>query len=124
MNKKAFLRTVEVALAIIGTFLIAYLIFPGSSTPQETENLGILPVLEQNPAFRKCVVSLNHTCMETFFEEYLPANYDFAYDVTENPEQVHANLPDKEAFSESVYVAGTIALYNPKIIKLYYWRIE
>lgn len=123
MNKKAFLRTVEVAVAVIITFLIAYSIFPESTTPQKTESLGILYVLEQNPDFRYCVASLNYTCVEGFFEEFLPENYEFAYDITENPEQKHANLPEKDVFSESVYITGTINLYKPKIVKLYYWEI-
>jgi len=55
---------------------------------------------------------------------YTPPNYDFTYDITENQNEVHANLPAKKINTESIYIAGDINLYNPKIIRLYYWRKE
>jgi len=124
MNKKAFLRTIEMAIAIILTIAVAYFLFPKTSTPQEEANLGILKVLEQKPEFRNCVVMLNYNCTESFLRNYTPPNYDFTYDITENQNEVHANLPAKKINTESIYIAGDINLYNPKIIRLYYWRKE
>jgi hypothetical protein len=126
MKKKAYLRTIEVAIAVILTFIVAYFIFPRAATPQEENRLSVLPVLEQNPEFRDCVVTINYSCTEAFLRDYVPLNYDFVYDITEDPETGHANLPQKNIYPESVYIAGSsqINLYNPKIVKLYYWRKE
>jgi len=124
MNRKAYLRTIEMAIAIILTFTVAYYIFPRASTPAETQNLGILSVLEQKPEFRSCVANLNYNCTESFLRNYTPSNYDFAYDITEDPNQGHSGLPSEAINAESVYMAGDKDLYNPKIVKLYYWRKE
>jgi len=124
MKKKAYLRTIEVAIAIIITFAVAYFIFPKTPTPQEDAMLSILPVLEQKEEFRNCVIALNYSCTESFLREYVPPNYEFSYDIVENPDTVHANLPAKRINTESVYISGNISLYSPKIIRLYYWRKE
>ncbi len=124
MKKKAYLRTIEVTIAVILTFVIAYFIFPRATVPTEAPGLSILPVLEQSPEFRSCVTGLNYSCTEAFLRDYVPGNYDFTYDITEDPETAHAGLPTKKIYTESVYIAGDINLYSPKIIKLYYWRKE
>ena len=124
MKKKAYLRTIEVTIAIILTFVIAYFIFPRATVPTEYSGISILPVLEQNPEFRSCVTSLNYSCTEAFLRDYVPGNYDFAYDITEDSETAHAGLPAQGVYAESIYIAGDINLYSPKIIKLYYWRKE
>jgi len=122
MNKKAYMHTIEVVLAVLLTFAVAYFIIPRTSTPQEAASLSILPVLEQKPEFRGCVISLNYSCVESYLRDYLPKNYDFDYDITENPETPHANLPAKSINTESIYIAGNSSVYSPKIVRLYYWR--
>ena len=124
MKKKAYLRTIEVALAVILTFIVAYSIFPRATTPQNEADLSILPVLEQREDFRSCVISLNYSCTDVFLRNYIPSNYDFAYDITDSIETGHAGLTAKEIYTESIYISGNINLYNPKVIKLYYWRKE
>jgi len=124
MNKKAYLRTIEMTVAIIITFAVAYYIFPKAPTPQGEASLNILQVLEQKPEFRSCVAAIDYNCTESFLRNYTPSNYEFAYDITEDPNQGHANLPEKKINTESVYISGNINLYNPKIVKLYCWRKE
>jgi len=106
MNKKAFLRTIEVTIAIIITFIVAYAIFPRASTPESAASLNILPVLEQKPEFRGCVAAMDYDCARAFLREYIPLSYDFAFDISETPSQAHANLPDKQITAESLYIAG------------------
>ena len=123
MNRKAYLRTIEVMIAILVTFLFVYYVFPKSQTPQESENLGILNVLEKSPDFRNCVIIPDYNCTESYLRSYMPKNYDFVFDISENPGVVRANLPEKNINTETVYIAGNISAYAPKIVSLYYWRI-
>jgi len=122
MRKKAYLRTIEVAFAVILTFIIAYFVLPRSITPQDEARISILPVLEQKPEFRNCVMAVDFNCTYALLREFVPSNYDFAFDITENPNTPHAGLPAKRINTESVYIAGNISMYSPKIVKLYYWR--
>lgn len=124
MNKKAYLRTIEVTVAILMTFVVAYFIFPRSVTPSEDAKISVLSVLEQKQEFRDCVTGLNYSCTEQYLRDYVPSNYDFVYDITEDPGAGHANLPEKQIYTESLFISGNINLYSPKIIKLYYWRKE
>ena len=122
MRKKAYMRTIEVAFAIILTFVVAYFVMPRSATPQEDARISILPVLEQKPEFRNCVIAPDFNCADTLLREFVPSNYDFAFDITENPNTPHAGLPAKSINTESAYIAGNTSLYSPKIVRLYYWR--
>lgn len=124
MKKKAYLRTIEVAFAIILTFTVAYFIIPRASAPQPEPALGILAVLEKSPQFRDCAVLLNHICVEALLREHVPPNYDFDFAITEDPNQSHGNLPEKTIIAESLFISGNINLYSPRIIMLYYWRKE
>lgn len=122
MNKKAYLRTIEVSIAIILTFIIAYFLIPSSSIPSDIKSISILPVLEQDPGFRNCVTNYDFNCTENYLRDFVPPQYDFAFDLTQDPDFSHANLPEQDIYTESIYMSGNINLYNPKIIKLYYWR--
>ena len=124
MNRKAYLRTIEVMIATIITFLFVYFVFPKSQTPEEKIKLGVLKVLENNPDFRNCVITLSYNCTENYLNDYVPKNYGFVFDIAENPDIYRANLPEKSINTETIYIAGDINLYSPKIVKLYYWRKE
>jgi len=124
MNKKAYLRTIEVVIAVIITFAFVYFVFPRSQTPEEKVNLDVLKVLENNPGFRNCLMSDDYNCTASYLKDYVPKNYDFVFDISENPEIMRVNLPEKNINTETIYIAGNITLYSPKFLKIYYWRIE
>jgi len=124
MNKKAYARTIEVMIAVIITFLFVYFIFPKSQTPAEEARLEVLKVLENNPTFRNCAISAEYGCVQSYLKDYVPRNYEFAFDIADNPDIFRANLPEKNINTKTLYLSGNITLYNPKFIKLYYWRIE
>ena len=124
MNKKSFLRTIEVMIAVLITFIFIFFVFPKSQTPEEKVQLEVLKVLENSPEFRNCILGLDYNCTGDFLNDYVPKNYGFVFDISDNPDIFRANLPEKNINTETLYIAGNITSYSPKFVKLYYWRIE
>lgn len=107
MKKKAYLRTIEVTIAVIITFAVAYFIMPRASVTVDDVKISVLPTLEQNQGFRDCVMQLNYNCVNGYLRNFVPQNYDFTFDITEDPNTPHQGLPDKRISTESIYLAGT-----------------
>ncbi|MBW3023141.1 hypothetical protein KY308_03490 [Candidatus Woesearchaeota archaeon] len=124
MNKKSYLRTIEVMIAILVTFLFVYFVFPKSQTPQENEQITVLKVLENNPDFRNCILGVEYGCVENYLKDYVPPNYDFVFDISEDVDVFRPNLPEKNINTETIYISGNTTEYSPKLLKLYYWRKE
>ncbi|MEM4336572.1 MAG: hypothetical protein QXG86_01040 [Candidatus Woesearchaeota archaeon] len=124
MKKKAYLRTIEALMAVLLTFLFVFFVFPKSQTQVNKIEFGVLSTLENEETFRNCVLIADYNCTYTFLRRHIPQNYDFVFDINDNPGMFRTNLPEKNINTETLYIAGNITFYNPKFLRIYYWRIE
>ena len=118
MNKKAYLRTLEVFIAFMMTF--AFLIFIAgsreSATQPERPQLYILQNFEQRPDFRSCVYTLNTTCIEEMLDTSIPTAYGFHVTVNDGTYEREENL-----FIDTLYITGDTAK-DQYVVRLYYWK--
>lgn len=118
MNKKGYLRTLEVFIVFVITF--GFLIFiaasrHASSVP-ERPNIYILKNFEQRPDFRECVHSLNTSCLTSMVNTTMPRAYDFHVTVNDA-----SYTRDDNLFVDTLYITGNSST-NYYIVRLYYWR--
>lgn len=121
--KQGYMKTVEAIMAVFITFLFVLYYFPThTETESRAPSLNILPVLEKNDDFRKCVIEGNMSCLNETVESILPGNYNYLINISENPNTEVTGLPaDKRVYADSVYLVGNETEYKPRTIKLYYW---
>lgn len=112
-------------MAVVFTFVFVLYVIPRfTGTEEVKENVEILTELEKLPGFRNFVVankgcynSLQNEEINTYVEEYLPAEYDYEICI----DDISTDLPDKNIFIDSVIIAGNISEYNPKTVRLFHW---
>ncbi len=120
--KKAFIRTLEVLVAVVITFIFVVYIIPKNTSDQSNqEELQLLAKLSQNPDFRVCALNKDLACVNTYIKDNIPQKYDYKMDIIINPNQPLPDLPLKQIFTDSLLISGTLEEYNPTTIKLYYW---
>ena len=123
VNKKAFLRTMEAAIAVVLTFAVLFYFLPKIPTAQTTPSQDVLSGLQYNDEFRSCALERNETCVNETVYDSLPALYRQSYIVKlTNDQNYIPELPaDKEVKTESLYIAASMTEYSPVIVKLFYW---
>jgi len=117
------MRTVEAIIAVFITFVFVIYFFPTeAATESRKPNLNLLPVLEKNDAFRRCIIEENTTCINATIEAILPGSYSYILNISENPNAEATGLPaDKRIYADSVYLVGNETDLHPRTIRLYYW---
>ena len=128
-NKKAYLKTVEVLLAMLisGAFIIY--VIPATLTREiEQPPLEILSSLENNDEFRQLMLFNQTECIdsELLMVKFLPAKFKYSYAFSPctlaDYAKVPANLPkDRRVYVDSVFLAGNTTEYKTVIVKLFYW---
>lgn len=125
MYKKAYVKTLEAAIALVMSFLfITYFIPVTSETDQRQPNLDLVNILEQNPDFRRCTLIENYSCLNATFEDYYPNVvdvYNYRFNISTNPRISGAELPTASVYAESLMIAGNDTYIQPKTVRLYYW---
>ncbi|MBI2574707.1 hypothetical protein HYV82_02370 [Candidatus Woesearchaeota archaeon] len=120
-SRKAFMKTLEVAIAVVMTFVFLTVFIPQYNTAQSRlQNEDVLSVLAKNAEFRACVISENISCINSSLSGALE-KYDYAINISKSANDRVSGLPDKRVFSESVLIAGNSTLYEPRIVRIYYW---
>ena len=120
-SKNAFMKTLEVAIAIVMTFVFLTVFIPQYNTAQSRlQNEDVLSVLAKSPDFRACVISENISCINSSLSIALE-KYDYAINISKSANDRVSGLPDKRIFSESIFIAGNSTLYEPRILRIYYW---
>jgi hypothetical protein len=129
MDKKAYLKTVEVLLAmLIGGAFIIYVIPATLTRATEQPPIDILSSLENNDDFRQLMLFSQTECVdaELLMLKFLPAKfkYSYAFSPVELADyaKVPSNLPkDRRVYADSIFLAGNTTKYKPVIVKLFYW---
>ena len=117
VNKKAFMRTLEVAIAAVITFIFVIYLIPDFNQKNPDNSIDILSSLKSNPDFIRCSLSKDQPCVEGFIRSNLPARYDFKVLLTSDPKKAVDDLPTVQVYVDSLFLSG-----DPNvIIKVYYW---
>ena len=122
-NKTGFVKTIEVLIAIIMSFIFLVIIMPADSLVTSTATLGVLLPYEGNNQFRNCVIAGNDGCVSGFLSSDIPAHMEYEVLITEDPNE-NLELPQKRISVETLYIAGNITNSSSKIVKLFYWEKE
>ena len=117
--KKGFMKTLEVVIAIMITFLFVLFIIPQSEfSGKKDKKIMVFEDLQNDPDFRTCVLARDQLCVYQFIDGVLPNTYDFKVLITSKPEETLDNLPKKELYVDSFFFAH---VDQPIIVKVYYW---
>ena len=122
-NKKAYLHTLEAAIAAVLTFAVIFVLMPRIYPVQEVPKQEVLASLQYNENFRECAIERNFSCVNQTIFENLPQMYKQKYvvNLTNDANYIPALPNDKEVKTESIYIAGSMTDYDPIIVKLFYW---
>lgn len=123
VNKKAFMKTIEILLVIILSTIFLLVILPKQQQITETKSTPYLIYLEKDADFREFIQS-NTQCYNSssseaskFIRRYLPQELDYILCSGTKT----TNLPEKNVFVDSLFFSGNISNVEYKIIRLYYW---
>lgn len=125
MDKKGYMKTIEVTIAFVLSFGFLMLLTVYSS-PYESSDFdeGILYNFLTNDEFRNCVVYENQLCIIDMIESEnlrFKSLYDYTFIFTEDPNTIIDVDVDSEIFVESLFISGDYENYDPKFVILYYW---
>ncbi len=125
VDKKGYLRTLEVSFAILLTISVLVFVFsrPQLATQEDIPQPNVLSNLEFNSEFRGCVLQNNESCTTSFINNSLPALYrgSFIVAVDEDVNFIPTDLPEKRIHTDSLILSGNIENYSPAVVKLFYW---
>jgi len=127
MKKKAFIKTVEILIAIILTTIFMLAIMPKQVTNKPIERKSYLIYLEKDNEFRDfvmrntgCFDSESNQEADNIIRKFLPNNFEF----TLCSGTRLSELPAKLVFADTLFFSGNITETNFKVIRLYYWYKE
>jgi len=123
MNKKAFMKTVEVVIVIVLTAVYMLTILPQNADISASPNIDYLSKLQTNNDFRKLATQkqgcfdATDTDTNNIIGKYIPPDFEYkiCFDAT------FSALPDKEVSAESIFFAGNETDINYKVVRLYAW---
>ena len=77
MDRKGFVKTIEVLIAIVMSFIFLVLIMPADQSYAYKKTLGILPAFEDNQQFRGCVLDENEGCLADLIGPQVPPYLEY-----------------------------------------------
>ncbi len=120
-RKKAFMRTLEAILAMGLTLIFVGLFIPQYNAAKTTfKNENVLAGTLKDPDFKTCVLNENISCVNRTISDRL-GSYNVAINISKSSQSAEQELPQSRVFSESEIVAGNSTLYEPRILRIYYW---
>ena len=124
-TKKAYMHTIEAAIAVsISLVFVLFVISNNQPSEDVKDTLNLFPILNQNHAFRDCVIRENYSCLNSSISTHYPdfvKIYTYKINVTTDPYIIPLDLPQKEVFLESLLIAGNNTYTELKIMRVYYW---
>ncbi|OIO65101.1 hypothetical protein COY28_04695 [Candidatus Woesearchaeota archaeon CG_4_10_14_0_2_um_filter_57_5] len=121
MQKNAMYKTLEAFLAV-SAIMVFVAILATAIRHERADPLDIMPSLMQDRSFRGCIVADDIACADAIVREYVQQNYDFLLVSSRTAEGTAPQLPAKNVWVESTFVAGNETVYRPRIVRLYYWK--
>jgi len=129
-NKKGFLKIMEVFLAI--TMVFIFMLYTQNRNIQASDQLDyqVFEYLSFDSEFRDAIFLSNNFCISKGdnktinrkVEEILPLFLNYTICAYEDPNFKINSLPDKKIYVESYYFSSLNYSYNPRVVKLFYWK--
>lgn len=129
-NKKSFLKTLEVFLAITIVFIFMFITQDGNMINNNNDIIyDVVGFLSNDVQFRNDIYSIENDCVEkgsshnitTKIESILPKYLDYTICVYDDPNFRITTLPDKKITVDSYYFSTDEFSYNPRLARLFYW---
>lgn len=124
VGKKAYLKTLEVILALVFTFAFILYILPSHDASVDEEAKKILIHLMDDDGFREqannltsCINRGDNQTINTYFDSTLYSYIEYYL----CPQGMTPSLPRKKVNVESLYLTGNMTDSTQKIVKLYYF---
>lgn len=129
-SRKGYIRTLEAILAIVMSFVFISFIIPtklgGETGTQEDKYLGLV---SRQDNFRIAALSAPEGCyksnstqqMAVIIGRFIPESIDFYICSSSKPGTIPLDLPSEKVTADSAILSGDENIYNPRIIRLFYW---
>jgi len=129
-GKKAFLKIIEVFLAITIVFVFMMMTQSKSVSLSNVEDRKMLEFLSSDESFRSDIYAINNYCVKKGsglpinqkIESALPKYLNYTICVYDDPNFKIETLPDTKIYVDSYYYSANGFTYNKKIAKLFYWK--
>lgn len=129
-EKKAFLKIIEVFIAITIVFVFIMMTQSKTVVQNDVESRKIMQFLSTDEGFRSDVYSINNYCvkkgsglrMNQRIESALPKYLNYTLCVYNDPNFKIDGLPDKKVYVDSYYFSADNYSYDGRIAKLFYWN--
>lgn len=118
MNKKGFVKILEVLLAVLITMAILMGIQNAIKVDKEVKIINIRQFANDD-TFRQCVIDKNATCVDEFLSDNLLLQNSYEYVIAFD---MVPSLPKQEVYVESAYIAGNKTDTTNTKVSIYYWR--
>ena len=128
MNKKGFVKTLEMLFAVSIVFIFLIFILPRvTKTETEESDLNFLNALIENATFRAFVLNENNASVNSSISDAIAQEnlmwYNYTFTISSNPNFAPKNLPDKKITTLSAIISSNNTQYTPKVIRIYLWKM-
>ncbi len=126
MNKKAYMKTLEVFIATMITFTFIIYIIPTDRAENNNLADSLLKNIEEDLEFRNCVIMEDTTCLNNKINISFYGAYEYDFLIFDDPltEPDYLNTTSDKVYTYSRVFSGNYTNYNPKILKIYYWEFK
>ena len=128
-DKKAWLRIVEafIAVLIVLSFLLIAFSLKTSKNQEEGEVLRlekhILDKIVQDDVLREKVLENNVTAIENVAKDLVPVYYNYSIKICRLGDICVMNFSvSSEVYVSQVAVVADLENYDPKILKIFFWK--
>ena len=118
---KAYIRTLEMFIAIVITFIFLMFVIPKNMSRAEEKELHFLAKLEQESNFRNCVISSNISCINSSVSQLIPSRYDYTL-ITDDKLNTPETLPLAKIGADSIMIKGNMTNSTTKFVQVFYWK--
>ena len=122
MDRKAFMKTMEVFMAVLITFTFVIVFLPRDIPNADDQTHYLLSNIEHNRDFRNCVLIENASCINATIDDVLQGRFEYTYTIFDTYED-NPTIRQDTIRTYMWFFSGNETLYAPKIFKLYYWRM-
>ena len=123
VNRKAFMRTLEVLAAILLVFIFVLVIIP-MHIPASQPGGSLMPLsgIQHDEVFLACLADSNTPCIAQLVQQQLPPSYEGLIVLQKSLSEKQPTLPRQTLSVDTLYTIGNITHANTTIVTVYAWR--